>query len=295
MKKKLLLVLLLLQYAASFAQSYEKLEKLDGISSDVYFSSQAKERAVKIATTVARAETFFQKAFQIKPKYTLLVLSPADWMTYAHPNAIYGIPHYLPDGRLIVAAEDNEFWQRNTPPVDKIPQALAQQMKQTFGNSDGTIDVTDAFDLLAVHELGHAFQDAAGMTKQKNWLNELLCNVLLHTYLAENEPKSLPFITVFTNVSVASFPEKRLKYRSLEDFDNYYMELAKNHPDNYGWYQCRFHIAAGEIYDNGGMDAMMKMWSSLLAQKTVLSDAELQSQVAAIHPALEKVITDWNK
>lgn len=295
MKRNIFLMLLLLLTKVAAAQTYDSLQKLDGISQNVYFSSNAKERAVKILDNVAKADEYFQKEFSVKPNYTLLVLSPADWKKYAHPNAIYGIPHFLTDGRLVVASENNDFWKRNAPPINMLPKELAQKMKDSYTDKNGEINLTDAFDLLAVHELGHAFQGAAGMTKQRNWLSELFCNVLLHTYLAEKNPKQLQYITTFTQVAVQSFPPERLKYTNLEDFEKNYNVIAQNHPDNYGWYQCRFHVVAGEIYDNGGIEAMRKMWSTLLAQKEKLSDDELANLLKQTHPALAQAITNLNK
>src|SRR5690606_18717729 len=107
MKQKILVVLFLLPHII-FAQGFDKLTKLDGFEQKVYYSKDAKERAVKIVENVAKAEMYFQKKFGVEADYTLLVLSPTDWKQYAHPNAIYGIPHYLEDGRLVVASENND-------------------------------------------------------------------------------------------------------------------------------------------------------------------------------------------
>ncbi|AZI27639.1 hypothetical protein EA772_20670 [Pedobacter sp. G11] len=294
MKSKIIIVLFLVLTNLTFAQTYDGLQKLSNISQNVYFSENAKERAVKISTDVAKAETYFQKQFNVKPSYTLLVLSPTDWKKYAHPQAIYGIPHYLPDGRLVVASENNDFWKRNAAPVDKLPQELAEKMKATYTDKNGEINLTNAFDLLAIHELGHAFQSAAKMLGQRNWLNELLCNILLHTYLADNDPKQLPYITVFTKTAVSSFPTQRLKFTKLEDFEANYNEIAKNFPDNYGWYQCRFHVMAGDIYDAGGASSMKKIWSMLLSQKQKLNDDELL-KLLNTDAALQKAIANWNQ
>ena len=294
MKSNIIIVLFLAFTNVSSAQTYYGLQKLGNISQNVYFSENAKERAVKISTDVAKAEIYFQKQFDVKPNYTLLVLSPTDWKKYAHPQAIYGIPHYLPDGRLVVASENNDFWKRNAPPVDKLPKELAEKMKATYTDKNGEINLTNAFDLLAIHELGHAFQSAAKMLSQRNWLNELLCNVLLHTYLADNDPKQLPYITVFTKTAVSSFPTQQLKFTKLEDFEANYNEIAKNFPDNYGWYQCRFHVTAGDIYDAGGASSMKQIWSILLSQKQKLNDDEL-SKLLNTDAALQKAITNWNQ
>jgi hypothetical protein len=294
MKSLSLLTLLLITTAVS-AQTYPNLHKLDGGGHNVYFSENSKTRALTIYTNVADAEAYFKKEFNVEPKYTLLILSPSDWKTYAHPKAVYGIPHYLPDGRLVVAAENNDFWKRNVPPLDKIPPVLAKQLKDVYGDKNGEVNLTSFFDLLAVHELGHAFQTAAGMTKQRNWLNELLCNILLHTYIAENNKKLLPPLTVFPQVTVAGIPPSHLKYTRLEDFDTYYNEIAQNHPENYGWYQCRFHVFAGQIYDAGGVSAMKNVWTGLVAQKGRLGDQELMKLLETAHPAFASAITKWDK
>lgn len=296
MKQNIMLLTFLILSKIGFCQTYDSLRKMDGVKQNVYFSENTEERSSHILKNVAKAESYFQKEFNVKPNYTLLVLSPSDWKKYAHPNAIYGLPHYLPDGRLVVAAENNDFWKRNTPPINLLPKELAQRMKDTYTDKNGEINLMNAFDLLAVHELGHAFQKAAGMMlHQRSWLNELFCNVLLHTYLAEKNPNELKYITVFTQVASQSFPRERLKYSTLEDFETYYNEIAKNSPDNYGWYQCRFHVVAGEIYDGGGVNAMKKMWDTLLAQKEKLNDEALMNLLKNTHPALEVAITNWNK
>jgi len=293
MKQAIFLTVFLLVSHITFAQEYGSLQKLEGVSRNVFYSENAKDRAVKIQDNVAGAEQFFQQEFKVTPHYTLLVLSPEDWKKYAHPNAVYGIPHYLPDGRLVVASENNAFWKRNTPPVDRLPAELAHKMTTTYADGKGEINLTNFFDLLAVHELGHAFQNAAGMLKQRSWLNELFCNVILHTYLAEKNPGQLPNITVYPQVAVQSFPADRLKYTKLEDFETYYNDIAQKHPDNYGWYQCRFHVVAGEIYDGGGAEVMRKMWEQLLSRKEKLSDEALMRLLKEAHPALEKALENW--
>lgn len=90
MKKNIILLALLLFTKIVFSQTYNVLQKIDGVKQTVYFSSNAKERAVKILDNVAKAEVYFEKKFKVHPDYTLLVLSPSDWKIYAHPNAIYG-------------------------------------------------------------------------------------------------------------------------------------------------------------------------------------------------------------
>ena len=57
--------------------------------------------------------------------------------------------------------------------------------------------------LLALHELGHAFHQQGGLKMHRNWMGELFCNILLHTYIAENEPEQLPALTVLPKTEVS--------------------------------------------------------------------------------------------
>lgn len=71
--------------------------------------------------------------------------------------------------------------------------------------------------------------------------------------------------------------------------------IAQQHPDNYGWYQCRFHVVAGQIYDAGGVAAMTSLWSALQKQKEKLDDAALNELLAQTHPALKDAVLNWDK
>jgi len=88
---------------------------------------------------------------------------------------------------------------------------------------------------------------------------------------------------------------ERLKYTSLEDFEIYYNDIAQKNPDNYGWYQCRFHVVAGQIYYSGGLAAMNNLWGALLSHKQKLSDLELINLLKTAHPALDQAIANWKK
>lgn len=121
------------------------------------------------------------------------------------------------------------------------------------------------------------------MIKQRSGQNELFANLLLHAYLAENSPEQLDHIGTFTKAILAATPIEKLKYTQLTDFETYYNDLGRNHPDNYGWYQSRFHLLAEEIYDNGGMDVVRKLWNALLKQTEVLDEVALMNLLKTTH------------
>ncbi len=293
MNKIFSLTLLFFCFTKAPAQA-DSLKLLGGVNVKVYYSTGTNERAVKIAKNVEKAELYFKKQLNIQPDYTLWILSRTDWKKFAHPNAIYGIPHFLPNGKLVVAAEDNEFWKRNIPPLQLLPPELVEKVKQVYTTSEQQVSLQAFFDLLAIHELGHAFQKAAGLKAQRNWMGELLCNVLLHTFIAENEPQLLPALILFPAMTIQATDVTNLKYTRLNDFETYYNQIAQNHPDNYGWYQCKFHKAAEDIYNEGGVAAMKNLWAALLTHQEKLDDEAFAQMLAdKAHPSLIKIIQQW--
>lgn len=264
--------------------------KLPGTAHAVYFSDGAKARAESIYGLVADAENYLKTELNVHPSFSLWVLSPGDWAKYADPQLIYGMPHFDDKDKLIVASEDNLFWKRNIPPVERLSPERAKQLTKVYGNPPSLMP---AFDLLSVHELGHVLQLSSGMVSQRKWLNELLCNILLHAYLAKNKPELLPNLTTFTESNIEAFPQERLKFSALKDFDPNYVELGSKYPDNYGWYQCQFHVKAGKIYDAGGEALVKKLWQTLVKTKTVLADEELEKLLYSVDPALEKYLKNW--
>lgn len=286
------LLFLFVSFIAS--AQYDSLQKLD-VPQKVYYSNGVKARAESIAKNVSGAETYFKQQLSVSPDYTLLILTPADWKKFAHPKAIYGIPHFLPDGRLVVASDNNDFWRANMKPLENADAKIQERIKKVYGQ-DGGPSLQRFFDLLAIHELGHAFQSAAKLNKQRSWLSELSCNIMLHTYIAEKQPDLLEPLTVFPAGLVNATNPESLKYDKMEDFDAHYTELATQYPENYGWYQCRFHVAAGQIYDKGGVKALKSLWAALLANPDRLDDKmlyELLSQKP--HSAVGEAWDRWNR
>src|SRR5690606_32677949 len=138
---------------------------------------------------------FYKPLIYFEPTVTLLVLSPEDWSKYTK-FPFYGMPHYN-GGTLVVASEANDFWKTFIPASDQHPKDLAHKITTTYSGENKTLTMPGFFDLLAIHELGHAFHIQVGLTMQRKWMGELFAIILLHTYIAENEPQLLPALTLF--------------------------------------------------------------------------------------------------
>ncbi len=284
---------LLLSTSALHAQSFEKLSKLEQTEFEAYSSKTFEQPASSIAQRLANAIRYHEQLLGYKPAITLLVLSAADWSTYTS-FPVYGMPHYTNEKTLIVAIEDNPFWQSFLPPLDQLPKELADQVRTAYTSKEGKLTMQPFFDLLAIHELGHAFHIQGGLTMQRKWMGELFCNIFLHTYVAEQEPESLPALTVFPNMVVAA-GAKEYTYTRLQDIEERYNEIGQQHAKNYGWFQSRWHAGAGKIYDAGGKSVTVKLWNALKEQKEKMNDdAFVTFLEQKTHKSLADLIRNWD-
>ena len=269
---------------------FSKLDSLTGFNLKVYYSKGQKERAVQVAKLSDNAIVYNKTLVNFKPTVSLLILSPADWPEYTK-FPVYGMPHYTNDEILVVAAEDNPFWQSFIPPLDQLPPSLADQIRKVYVQK-GKLSMQPFFDLLALHELGHAYHKQASLNVQRKWMGELFCNIFLHTYIAENKPELLPALTLFPNMVVQSGNDG-YSFTTLDQFESNYEEIATRYPKNYGWYQCRLHVEARKIYDAGGKSVFTKLWQAL-KMKGEKGDNEFARQLATeVHQAVADVVLKW--
>lgn len=278
-----------------YAQKYSNLTALDGYKTKVYFSTGNDVRAKTVAERMDRVLEYYNKLIAFEPEVTLLILNAVDWPKHT-TFPVYGMPHF-DDKRnlLIIASENNEFWKSFIPPIEQLPKELADKISSTYIDENGALTMQAFFDLLAIHEIGHAYQYQAGLNVQRKWMGELFCNILLHTYIAENEPEQLPALTVFPQMVIAAGKEG-YKFTSLTDVEERYEEIGQKYPKNYGWYQCRWHSAAGNIYDTGGTNTFVKLWNAFSSQKEKLSDAGLADLLSKdVHQSIADVMLKWDE
>ena len=233
-------------------------------------------RARKIAAPCARAYAFLADILGAHPAVSLSVLSQQDWPRGGPP---YGLPHYQ-DGRLVVAGQDADFWAMFIPLVRQAPPEVQAWAVGVYG---GSLDLAPFFDLLVIHELGHAFH---GETRfPRRWLEELFANLCLHCYVAIADVERLPILETFPQV-IAPLAPGAFEHRTLDDFESVYSGMD---PVNYGWYQCRLHVAAKRAYDAGGAAVLARLW-----RRFAPSDSQLcESLRTEVHPELAKTVSSW--
>jgi hypothetical protein len=289
---KIALFLFLLSYASPAAsqQSLDSLSLLE--QSNLYFSKGFEKRARETARHIGSALDYYSKVLGFKPEVTILVLSKEDWSRYTR-FPMYGMPHYTNSKTLVVASSNNEFWNSFIPDMKALPPSLADEVRKAYRQADGSISMERFFDLLALHELGHAFHIQGGLKMQRKWMGELFCNIFLHTYIAEKAPDQLAALTVFPQMVVSAGTDG-FNFTTLQQFEDNYNALGTKHPKNYGWYQCRLHVAAQKIYDAGGKDVILKLWNTLKSVDEVKGDAEFAELLRnRAHPSVADVVLKW--
>ena len=290
--------MLLVIHAVVYSQgSYTTLSRIEGVSAEVYASKGHEALGKHLGAMVDGANAFMESLTgYTAPAPALLVLSQADWGTYTNPQIIYGMPHYIPGGNtLIVAAEDNDFWRANMPPLDQLPPHLQQMFRNVYTNENGELSVRPFFDLLVLHELGHGWTGHHQIKRQRFWLEEVFANVFLHTYIAEEQSHLLPGLEVLPMLSVMGGGD-RFQYTTLEQFEEGYWIIGRDAPVNYGWYQFRFHFAAKNVYDQAGPEALKNLWLFLARHTEVMDDeALLNGLQVQVHPAMADVYRNWDE
>lgn len=272
------------------------LQELKGFTQTYYYSAGHQERAKSIAVFMERAGRYFQQEIDFTPKTTLYILAPQDWKNVAAKplHDVYGFPHNIDHVRLAIAAEDNDFWRSFLPPVDHLPLPMASQVKKAYGKRDGSYSMMPFFDLLALHEMGHSYTSQAGLKMHRHWMGELFVNIMLHTFIAEKQPELLPALETFPNMVVGAGTAD-YKFTSLEDFEKLYPTLGMG-AKNYGWYQCKLHSAAKDIYNTGGKEVMKKLWNALKNHQEQMTDQEFSDMLnKEVHPSVAKAYLNWNE
>ncbi len=301
-ENKIFIILgLLLLSNFSYAQEPERkesenspLKELNGFTQTFYYSPDHEKRTKNIAVFLENAGGFFQKEIKFTPQIELYILAPQHWKEVAAKpfQDVYGFPHNIDEVRLAIAAEDNDFWRSFLPPVEDLPEHLKAKVKKAYGKPDGSYTMMPFFDLLALHEMGHSYTAQAGLQMHRNWMSELFVNLMLHTYVAEEQPELLPVLETFPDMVVDSGTAE-YQFTSLEDFEKLYETMGMG-PKNYGWYQSKLHSAAKDIYNAGGKNVLIKLWNALKKHQEEMTNEEFANMLnEEVHQSVADVLLNW--
>ena len=237
-----------------------KALKAVGLPSDtheitVYFSGeQYRDRAKSVQGLVEGAIDFYQDALAIDHKIDVVLFNETDWQKYiGQAGPPYGLPFiagsYVEGTQIaIVPATANGVVSQGALALGNYAQeetlAKVPLTNRTF--EDGASAFTD---VIAIHELGHAYTTAYGIGPYSAWMNEFLATYFAYAYLREKHPDLATVFEIYAYHLNADAPNTRPDY-SLKRLETLYVGVG---PQDYTWYQGMFVGLAMQVYDEMGL------------------------------------------
>lgn len=272
----------------------DDLATLEGFPFAVRYSPGHEAPARAMAARVASVLEHFAPRLGITPEVELLVLAEAHWATHGG-FPVYGMPHIMEGRRLVVAAGDNPFWQSQLPDPATLSPEAADALRSVYGDGRGGLTGAPFFDLLAVHELGHAYHQQARVRMQRNWMGEFFPNLLLHTWAEEVAPEFLPALTLLPDLMVARGPGD-FEFTTLEEIEAGVAAVVYRNPENYGWYQVRWHQGARRVHEAGGGEVLDRLWAALRDTPERLDDEAFLAMLdTRVHPSVADIVRNWDR
>jgi hypothetical protein len=274
-----------------------ELAKLGGYPFEVRHSAGALTRARSAAEITADAYLYLQLLFEgVEPDIALIVADQMDWPS----RQPYGLPFFSNDGDqirpgiLVMPARSGDFWVAISEDLRHVSPRGFRRILATYPDGHGGVDLQPFVDLVAVHELGHAFEISGELKLPTLWLGEIFANLALHAFVATRRPDSLETLQVLSEVGAGS---KRLAvrmrakgYTTLEDLERHYS--GGNNPmdpHNYLWYQYRWQRIAAAMFDAEGETSLIRFWTYFRGSYRIPAD---EMTAAALVPLLTTEVSE---
>jgi hypothetical protein len=250
------------------------------------------ERAQELGHRLATAGRTFAGLFGVKVPVRALVLDEDGWRAHC-PFPDYGMPYSQPPEMIYAAATDNPLWRTATPDLTALPPGVAARLREVYGEREG-VSARRFFDLLVVHELAHLFAHRGGLRFPRRWLEELFCNLALHTYVEREESDQLAALETLPEV-VAAIPVERLPHHTLSDWERLFERVG---PLAFAWYQCRLHRAAAMLHQQQGAALLTTMWTFFADGRGStapdgVDDVDLPVMLASLSPEVAAIAATW--
>ncbi len=282
------------------------LAHLNGYPFEVRYSAGSLTRARATADIAVDAFWYLSRLLSnLQPDIAIIVAEEGDWKS----GQPYGLPFFNDDagqirpGIVVMPAGSGDFWIGIGEDIREASPRGYAKLLATYPDGEGGLDLQPFFDLVVIHELGHAFEVLGGLKLPTFWLGEIFANLSLHAFVATRRPESLNTLEVLPTVGAQS---RRLAarmraegYSTLDELDAHY---SGGHepmsPLNYVWYQYRWQRLAGRMFDADGEDGLVRFWHSFRSPDQVGSDDMTPTALAAIlrtevSETLGQAVQDW--
>jgi hypothetical protein len=245
-----------------------ELARLGGYPMEVRYSPGARARARAAADLTADAYDYFSGLFSgMKPDIAVIVVDQADWQS----RQPYGLPYFddgdgqIRPGIIVMPAGSGDVWTGMGQDLRETSARGYQKLLATYPDGAGGLDLQPFFDLVTIHELGHAFEVLGDLRLPTFWLGEIFANLALHAFVATKRPERLDTLEVLPRVGAGS---RRLAarmrtegYSTLEELEAHYTGGPEPmSPLNYVWYQYRWQRLAARTFDVDGEDGLLRFW-----------------------------------
>jgi len=280
---------------------------LDGYPFEVRYSDGALVRARASAEIAADAYVYFRGLFSgVEPDIALIVADKSDWSG----RGPYGLPFFRDDpdeirpGIVLMPAGTSDFWVGIAEDLRAASPRGYAKLLVTYPDGAGGVDLQPFFDLITIHELGHAFEVLGDLRLPTFWLSEIFVNLALHAFVATQRPTSLPTLEVLSSVGAASRNlSARMRahgYSTLEELQAHYTG-GNDSMDalNYVWYQHHWQRLAAKMFETDGEDGLVRFWECFHATDRVGGGEVTAASLAPfltkdVSPTLGRAIRDWH-
>jgi len=242
---------------------------LGGYPFEVRYSDGALVRARAAADIAANAYVYLRRLFTgVDPDIAVIVADKADWQS----RQPYGLPFFNDDdgqirpGIVVMPAGSGDFWIGMGQDLRDASPRGYPRLLAAYPDGAGGLDLQPFFDLVTIHELGHAFEVLGDLRLPTFWLREIFANLALHAFVATRQPASLNTLEVLSAVGAQS---RRLGarmraegYSTLEALEAHYTGGDQPmSPLNYIWYQYRWQRLAAKMFNADGEDGLVRFWN----------------------------------
>jgi len=283
-----------------------ELSQLAGYPFEVRYSDGSLMRARAAADIAAQAYVYFSRMFSsAEPDIALIVAGQADWSG----TGPYGLPFFRDDageirpGIVLMPAGGGDFWKDIGQDIrDASPRGYAKLLV-TYPDGTGGLDLQPFFDLITIHELGHAFEVLGDLRLPTFWLSEIFVNLAMHAFVATQLPASLSTLEVLPTVGAGSRKlAARMRaegYSTLEELQAHYTGGNDSmDPLNYVWYQHRWLRLAAKMFEADGEDGLTRFWDCFHSTDRVTPGEATAASLAPlltteVSPILGQAIRDW--
>jgi hypothetical protein len=138
--------------------------------------------------------------------------------------------------------------------------------------------VDDLVDLIGYHEVGHAFEAAAGIAPPNHWVDELVASYFAYAFMKEKYPD---LANVWDAMAETSLATQQVEHRSLADLDTLYFGVGI---PNYAWYEQLLFRRVQTIYTAQGVRFLEAMRREFPTGAPPPTPAETMTRLERIAP-----------